>query len=114
MKLTTILKTMALVAVSGAALAASRRQDPTVTVTGCVEKDAAATTAIYKVIVPQSGGKSDIYQLNAPGNNAVPSAVGKTARVGGALTTEKRAGREVKVISVKTFEVVAEGCGFPG
>lgn len=113
MRLRTVLKTMALVALSGAALGASRRQDPTVTVTGCIEKDAAATTPIYKVIVPQSGGKSDIYQLNAPGNAAVPAAVGKTAQVGGSLTTEKRAGREVKVIAVKSFEVVAQGCGTP-
>jgi hypothetical protein len=85
-------------------------QERTITVTGCIERDAAATTPIYKVIVPQPDGASVIYQLNAPGSSAIPSAVGKTAEVSGAVTIEKRAGREIKVLTVKGFEVVADRC----
>ena len=85
-------------------------QDQTVTVTGCVERDAAATTPIYKLIVA-SNGATVIYQLNAPGNSAVPSAVGKTAQVTGSVTLERRGGRDVRVLTVKAFEVTASRCG---
>jgi hypothetical protein len=103
---------MALIVLSGAAASADRGliQEQAITVTGCVEKDAAASTAIYKIVVSQPDGGSVIYQLNAPGSSAVPAAVGKTAQVSGAMAIEKRAGRDIKVITVKTFEVVAEGC----
>jgi hypothetical protein len=103
---------VAVVALSGSVVSADRVmiQEPAVTVTGCIEKDAAASTAIYKIIVSQPDGGSVIYQLNAPGSSAVPAAVGKTAQVSGAVSIEKRAGREIKVITVKTFEVVADGC----
>ena len=109
-----LLLAIAFVALSGAAVSADRglTQEPAVTVTGCVEKDAAASTPIFKIIVSQPDGGSVIYQLNAPGNSAVPAAVGKTAQVTGAVSIEKRAGREIKVITVKTFEVVADGCRF--
>ena len=87
-----------------------QEQERTITATGCVERDAAASTAIYKLIVAQPDGVSAIYQLNAPGSSAVSAAVGKTAKVSGALSLERRAGREIKVLTVKTFEVVADRC----
>ncbi len=107
-----LLPALAFVALSGSAVSADQDmfQEQAITVTGCIEKDAAASTAIYKIIVSQPDGSSVIYQLNAPGSSAVPAAVGKTAQVTGAVSIEKRAGREIKVITVKTFEVVAEGC----
>ena len=74
--------------------------------TGCIERDAAASTPIFKVVVPQPDGGSVIYQLNAPGNNAVPAAVGKTAQVTGNVTIEKRAGRDVKVLTVTKFDEI--------
>jgi len=100
------------VVLSGAAVAADAPavQDRPVTVTGCIERDAAASTPIYKVVVPQPDGGSVIYQLNAPGNATVTSAVGKTAQVTGGITIEKRAGREIKVLTVTKIEVVADGC----
>ena len=36
--------------------------------------------------------------------------VGKTAQVTGGITIEKRAGREIKVLTVSKLEVVADGC----
>ena len=103
---------IAFVVLSGAAVSADSpaAQDKPVTVTGCIERDAAASTPIYKVVVPQPDGGSVIYQLNAPGNAAVTAAVGKTAQVTGAVTIEKRAGREIKVLTVTKFDVVADGC----
>ena len=100
------------VVLSGAAVNADAPavQDKPVTVTGCIERDAAASTPIFKVVVPQPDGSSLIYQLNAPGNNAVASAVGKTAQVTGSVTIEKRAGREIRVLTVTKFDVVADGC----
>ena len=106
------LPAIAFVTLSCAATSADQGagQDRAVTVTGCVEKDAASSTPIYKLIVPQPDGGSVVYQLNAPGNTPVPAAVGKTAKVTGPVTIEKRAGRDIRVITVKTFEVVADGC----
>ena len=106
------LTAIAFVVLSGAAVSADTPavQERPVTVTGCIERDAAASTPIYKVVVPQPDGGSVIYQLNAPGNAAVTSAVGKTAQVTGGITIEKRAGREIKVLTVTKFEVVADGC----
>ena len=100
------------VVLSGVAVSADSPavQDRPVTVTGCIERDAAASTPIYKVVVPQPDGGSVIYQLNAPGNATVTSAVGKTAQVTGGITIEKRAGREIKVLTVTKLEVVSEGC----
>ena len=107
-----LLTAITFVVLSGAAVTADTPgvQDRPVTVTGCIERDAAASTPIYKVVVPQPDGGSAIYQLNAPGNNAVPAAVGKTAQVTGAVTIEKKAGREIKVLTVSKIEVVADGC----
>ena len=85
-------------------------QEPALTVTGCVERDAAASTPIYKLVVPRPNESSVIYQLNAPGNAAVPNAVGKTAQVTGTVSIEKRAGREIRVLAVSRFEVVADRC----
>jgi hypothetical protein len=106
------LAAIAFVLLSGGAVTADSPvvQERPVTVTGCIERDAAASTAVYKVVVPQPDGGSVIYQLNAPGNAAVTSAVGKTAQVTGGITIEKKAGREIKVLTVTKLEVVADGC----
>ena len=99
---------VAVVALSGSVVSADRVmiQEPAVTVTGCIEKDAAASTAIYKIIVSQPDGGSVIYQLNAPGSSAVPAAVGKTAQVSGAVSIEKRAGREMGFLFVASGPLV--------
>ena len=106
------LTAIAFIVLSGAVINADvpAVQERPVTVTGCIERDAAASTPIFKVVVPQPDGGSVIYQLNAPGNNAVSAAVGKTAQVTGNVTIEKRAGREIKVLTVTKFDVVADGC----
>ena len=106
------LTAIAFVVLSGTAVTADSPavQERPVTVTGCIERDAAASTPVYKVVVPQPDGGSAIYQLNAPGNKEVAAAVGKTAQVTGAVTLEKKAGREIKVLTVTKLEVVAEGC----
>src|SRR5262245_13083271 len=88
---------MFVAASTAAALAAvPTPQDRVVTVTGCVERDAASSTPIYKVVVAESGGGSTIYQLNTSDPAAASAAVGKMAKVSGAVSIEKRAGREIK------------------
>ena len=85
-------------------------QEP-ITVTGCVERDAASSTPIFKIIVPQPKGSPVIYQLNAAGNPDVPGAAGKTAQISGPVSIEKRGGREIRVLTVKTFKIVTDRCG---
>ena len=86
-------------------------QTPVTTVTGCVERDAASKTPIFKLIVPQPDGGSRIYHLNAPACVDLPAVVGKTAAVTGTVTVEKRAGREIHVLAITTLKVVADRCG---
>jgi hypothetical protein len=108
---------IAIVALSLAGLAAAAWPDsqepPPVTVTGCVERDAAATIPIFKLIVPLPDDRSRIYQLNAPAAVKVAAVVGKTAEVTGTVTIEKRAGRDIQVLHVKTLKVVADTCKEP-
>jgi hypothetical protein len=89
-------------------LAAGRGQDASAS--GCVERDAATSTPVYKLVVKEKDGSTTIYYLNAPGNKAVPAAAGKVALVSGTIVVEKRGGREVRIFTVKTFKVVADRC----
>ena len=109
------LSALVVVAASGVAAltALTVSQGAAITVTGCIERDAASSQPIYKVVVAEQGGGSTIYQLNAADPAPVSAAVGKMARVSGAVSIEKRAGREIKVLAVKSFDVVAEGCRLP-
>jgi hypothetical protein len=86
-------------------------QTPVTTVTGCVERDAASRAPIFKLIVPQPDGGSRIYQLSAPASVDLPAVVGKTAEVSGTVTVEKRARRDVHVLTIKTLKVVSDRCG---
>lgn len=110
-----ILVAVGFLAVSGAVVAnyTIADQERTVTVTGCVERDAASTTPVYKIIVPQTGGKTEIYQLTSENAAEVSASVGKTARVTGTVVVEKRAGREIKVLQVKELAVMADKCDSP-
>jgi hypothetical protein len=76
-----------------------------------VERDAASRAPIFKLIVPQPDGGSLIYQLSAPASVDLPAVVGKTAEVSGTVTVEKRARRDVHVLTIKTLKVVSDRCG---
>jgi hypothetical protein len=82
----------------------------TVKLTGCVERDAASSTEAYK-LVAEADGRPRLYQLRAPKDIDLRSAVGKTAAVTGVLTRERAAGRDVEVVSIKSLEIVSDKCG---
>lgn len=103
---------MALLAVPGGFVAArlSASQEATITVTGCVERDAASRAPVFKIVTSLAGGGTRIYRLDAPASVDLAGAVGKTAEASGAASTEKRAGREVHVLTVKAFKIVSDRC----
>lgn len=86
-------------------------QTASVTMTGCVERDAAARVPLFKLVVTQPDGGSRLYQLNAPANVDLPAAVGKIAEATGTVAIEKRGGRDVHVLTVRAFKIVAARCG---
>jgi hypothetical protein len=77
-----------------------------ITVTGCVEKDAAASTPIYKLIVPPPNSK--IYWLSAPREIDVASHVGHTVEVTG-VATERQGSRQAE-IAVSKLTMVHDNC----
>jgi hypothetical protein len=77
-----------------------------VTVTGCVEKDAAASTPIFKLIVPPPNSK--VYWLSAPREIDVASHVGHTVEVTG-VATERQGSRQAE-IAVSKLTMVHDNC----
>ena len=82
----------------------------TVKVTGCVERDAASSADSNKLSA-DADGRPRIYQLRAPKEIDLRSAVGKLAAISGLLTRERVSGRDVDVLTVKTLDIVADKCG---
>ena len=100
----------AMAAVAGLGASVRAWQEAPVMLSGCVERDAAASAPVFKLVVRMEDGRTRLYQLNAPANMDLPAVVGKTAQVTGVPTVEQRSGRTVNVINVKSLKVVAEGC----
>jgi hypothetical protein len=84
-------------------------QEP-VKLTGCVERDAAASAATYKLVV-MVDNRPRIYVLDAPKEIDLRGVVGKTAAVTGVPRVEHVAGRDVNVLGVRSLDVVSQGCG---
>jgi hypothetical protein len=91
-------------------LALLARQEPEIKVTGCVERDAAASAPTFKLVVTAPESRARIYRLDAPKGIDLQAALGKTAAVTGVAMKERAAGREVDVIRVKSLEIVSDGC----
>lgn len=79
-------------------------------VTGCVERDAAASAATYKLVV-MVDNRPRVYVLDAPKEIDLRAVVGKTAAVTGVPRVDHVAGRDVNVLGVRALDVVAAGCG---
>ena len=79
----------------------SARQDA-ITVSGCVERDAAARTTVYKLVTKAANG-SQIYRLS--GGDVAPH-LGHTIEVTGAVTK----GDRDQSIAVKTIKMVSDHC----
>jgi hypothetical protein len=81
-----------------------------VKLTGCVERDAAASAATYKLVV-MVDNRPRVYVLDAPKEIDLRGVVGKTAAVTGVPRVEHVAGRDINVLGVKSLDVVSQGCG---
>ena len=77
-----------------------------VTVTGCLERDAAATMPIFLLTVDQPTKAT--YHLRGP--EELKSHLGKTVRVTGPLERTTSGGREEWLLTVRRYAVVASSC----
>jgi hypothetical protein len=82
-----------------------------VTVTGCLEQDAASRAALYKLIVRTNSGMH-IYRLTAPSSIDLGAELGRSVEVTGVLTKRAtdRGGREELELAVKAIKRVADRC----
>ena len=80
-----------------------------VTVSGCLEQDAAARTASYKLVVKKEGG-TDIYRLTAPPTVDLAAELGRVVEIAGNVTKVNRVGREELELAVRTMKRVADKC----
>jgi hypothetical protein len=88
----------------------ARRQAADVTVRGCVERDAAASTPIYKLVTPPPALK--IYRLTAPKEIDVAAHVGHTVDITGTVSAEppgRSSSREAE-LTVKKLTMVRDAC----
>lgn len=98
-----VIAAVATLAISRTALAQGSSE---ITVTGCVEKDAASSTPVFKLVVPPPNTK--IYRLNAPKELDVASHVGHTVDVTG-MVTERQGSREPE-LAVSKLTMVRDSC----
>ncbi|HKW02244.1 MAG TPA: hypothetical protein VJN96_20645 [Vicinamibacterales bacterium] len=81
-----------------------------VTVRGCVERDAAASTPIYKLV---TSAPVKIYRLTAPKDIDVAAHAGHTVDVTGAVSADppgRSSSREPELV-VKKLTMVSDKCG---
>lgn len=99
----------------GAALLSSRfapvvsAQGESITVSGCLERDAAARTAVYKLIA-RSGGSIQQYRLTATGGIDLGAELGHTIEVTGTLSRRESGGREEASIAVRQLKKISDTC----
>lgn len=86
-----------------------RAQGETITVSGCLERDAAARVAVYKLIA-RSGGAIQQYRLTAPGSIDLAAELGHTIEVTGTLTRREGGGREDAAIAVRQMKKISDTC----
>ena len=80
-----------------------------VTVSGCLEQDAATRTATYKLVVRKDGA-TDIYRLTAPPTVDLSAELGRVVEIAGNVSKVNRAGREELELAVRTLKRVADKC----
>lgn len=84
-------------------------QGESITVSGCLERDAAARTPVYKLIA-RSGGSMQQYRLTATGNIDLAAELGHTIEVTGTLTRREGGGREDVSIAVRQMKKISDTC----
>jgi len=87
-----------------------RGQGADVTVRGCVERDAAASTPIFKLVTPPP---EKIYRLSAPKEIDIAAHVGHTVDITGTVSADppgRSSSRESELV-VKKLAMVNSSCG---
>jgi len=94
------------------AFAAAAGED--VTVRGCIERDAAASTVIYKLIVPPPTVPR-IYRLTAPKDLDLSIHVGSTVEVTGSVDAPApgRGARQEPSLTITKLTVIQKSCAAP-
>ena len=77
--------------------------------TGCLERDAASRSAIYKLIVRVEQGTRP-YRLVPPADLDLAPYVGKSLEVNGNISSKTTGGREEWEIAVKSVKVIGDRC----
>ena len=80
-----------------------------VTVSGCLEQDAATRTATYKLVAKKDGA-TEIYRLTAPPTVDLASELGHVVEIAGNVSKVNRSGREELELAVRTMKRVADRC----
>jgi aspartyl/asparaginyl-tRNA synthetase len=80
-----------------------------VIVRGCIERDAAASVVVYKLIANDVSG-TKIYRLTAPKDVDVAAHVGHTVDVTGTVNPPPAGARQQPELVVKKLTVVSETC----
>jgi hypothetical protein len=90
--------------------ARARAQGGDVTVRGCVERDAAASTPIYKLVTPAPALK--IYRLSAPKEIDIAAHVGHTVDITGSVSADPpgRSSSRESELTVKKLTMVRDAC----
>jgi len=97
------------IAVTAHAVAGTNSGTDDVTVRGCIERDAAASVVIYKLVAPGVSG-TQIYRLTAPRDIDVAAHVGHTVDVTGTVNPPPAGARQQPELVVKKLAVVSETC----
>jgi hypothetical protein len=79
-----------------------------ITVSGCVERDAATRTPVYK-LVARTGGGTAVYRLTSGADVDLASALGHTVEVTGTVSGGDRP-REERVITVQKLRSISDRC----
>ena len=103
--LRTLIALVVLVDSGGAAVLAARQDPPASKLSGCVERDAASSAPVYKLVTARPDGRPQVFVLRAPKEIDLKGAVGKRASVTGQVGRERAAGRDIDVIDVRSLDV---------
>jgi len=97
----------------GASILAAGQDPPAAKTTGCVERDAASSAPVYKLVTTRPDGRPQVFVLRAPKEIDLKGAVGKRATVSGQIGRERAAGRDIDVIDVRSLDITGNCEGDP-
>lgn len=89
----------------GLSVLAAGQDPPASKLSGCVERDAASSAPVYKLVTARADGRPQVFVLRAPKEIDLKAAVGKRASVTGQVGRERAAGRDIDVIDVRSLDV---------